>query len=263
MAFLTINDRVLAYSECGAVDAPAVLLAHPLGMSRSVWENICGSLAAEFRLVAWDLPGHGASAPAPAALSVEDLAADALALADALGVDRFHFVGTSIGGVLGQQLLLTAPARLGAVVLTNTAPVIGTADNWAARAAAVRADGLAAMAQQISARWFGTTFVQSSPAAAAGWTVQLARTDDESYARCCELLAGADFRDRLNNIESAVRLIAGEADVATPVSALQDLAGELGGVPVEVLPGVGHVPSVEAPEAMAEFLRESLRGAPL
>ncbi len=263
MAFLTINDRVLAYSERGAVDAPAVLLAHPLGMSRSVWEAVCDSLVGKFRLVAWDLPGHGASAPAPAGLSAADLAADALGLADALGVDRFHFVGTSIGGVLGQQLLLTAPERLGAVVLTNTAPVIGTPDSWAARAEAVRADGLTAMAEQISARWFGTTFVQTDPAATAGWTVQLARTDDESYARCCELLAAADFRGRLSNVESTVHLMAGEADVATPVSALQALAAQLSDAPVQELPGVGHVPSVEAPGAMAEYLGKWLQATSL
>ncbi|MES1926206.1 alpha/beta fold hydrolase [Salinisphaera sp. T31B1] len=255
MKFIEIDGRLVCYRDHGSTDAPAVLFAHPLGMSQAVWDEVIDGLDGSFRTVSWDLPGHGASASVDTKLTAAHLASQALSLADALAVDRFHFVGTSIGGVIGQQLLCQAPGRLNNVVLTNTGPVIGSPQAWAERATAVRSQGLAAMADSISARWFGKALAVREPSARPGWALQLAHTDAESYARCCELLAEADFRGLLAGRSAGpIRLVAGDEDVATPVSSLETLGDELGGAPVEMLSGVGHVPSVEAPAALCERL---------
>ncbi|MES1947813.1 carboxymuconolactone decarboxylase [Salinisphaera sp. C84B14] len=254
MAFVECNGRTIGYDDSGESDLPAMLFAHPLGMSRDVWREVTARLRGRWRCIAWDLPGHGASAPLDHAVTAHDLAADASALLAALAIPRCTFVGSSIGGVIGQALMLDAPAVVERAVLTNTGAVIGQPEDWQTRAARVRSEGLAQMAPELAQRWFGQAYKQQQPAGLAGWTYQLARTDNESYARLCELLADADLRGRLNTIDRPVRLIAGSDDPATPVATLQALAEELGGAPLTTIEGVAHVPSVEDSAAFADCL---------
>lgn len=262
MPFAEIRNHVVAYRDTGAQSAPAVLLAHPLGMSQAVWDDVVSRLCDRWRLISWDLPGHGASAPVAGAISASDLAADAVALLDHLNIGRAHFVGTSIGGVIGQALLLEAPERLDRVALTNTGAVIGQAATWHERAARVREEGLTAMASELVERWFAPALKRASPATLAGWQLQLARGHDESYAQLCELLAGTDFSGRLGAVDTPVALLAGEQDAATPPSALQTLANELandlGAPEPTLLDAVAHVPSVEAPGAFVDWLCRAL-----
>lgn len=257
MPFVDIQSRAVAYRDTGPKSAPAVLLAHPLGMTQAVWDEVISALAGRFRLITWDLPGHGASASAAGALSADDLAAEAVALLDALNIERAHFVGTSIGGVVGQALLRRAPQRLGRVALTNTGAVIGQPDLWHQRAARVRDEGLAAMAPELVDRWFGPIFKTAHPASVSGWQTQLGRCDDESYARLCELLAEADFRGNLNGVDRPVNLLTGADDGATPPDTLSALAHELPDSEQTVLDGVGHVPAVEAPERLVAWLGDA------
>ncbi|RJS91092.1 alpha/beta fold hydrolase [Salinisphaera sp. Q1T1-3] len=261
MPFIQHQGRAIAYRDNGAPTAPPVLLVHPLGMSQGVWDAIVARLSHRFRLISWDLPGHGASAAATGPITAEDMAHDALALLDALGIDRTHVVATSIGGVIAQALLVVAPERLQAAVLTNTGTPIGTREAWHERAARVREQRLPALAETLSGRWFAPAFVAAEPATLAGWQTQLARTDAESYARCCELLAAADFRGRLDAFTGRVALVTGADDVATPPAALQAMAGEFRSAEVAVLDGVGHVSSVEAPERLARIVIRTLAPA--
>lgn len=263
MAFLTVAERTIAYRDSGEAALPAVLLAHPLGMSQDVWEDVVAALRGRFRCVTWDLPGHGASSGLTEAVTPRALAEDALALADALDVTRFHFVGTSVGGVVGQQLLTQCPERLGDVVLTNTGAIIGTPDNWHTRASRVRQEGLAAMADEIVPRWFSEAFAQGDTATYTGWKTQLARTDGESYARLCEMLADTDFRGQLRGVAGPVRLLGGREDLSTPPDTLKTLASQFGDARLEVLESIAHVPSVEVPEAVAKRLRTWLGDAPV
>lgn len=262
MAFLTINGRSVAYRLLGAEANPLVVLAHPLGMSQAVWDDVLALLLPRYRVLTWDLPGHGASEAWPAdggAISPADLAADALALADHAGTERFHFAGTSIGGVVGQQLLAEHAGRLLSATLTNTGAVIGTAEFWSARAGRVRGEGLAAVAGEIVPRWFAAARFEANPALESGWRVQMARTDDESYARLCEMLGSHAFSGRLAAAAGVrVRLLGGSEDLATPPATLEALAAECGGAPLEILDGVGHVPSVEVPALFAGRLLATL-----
>lgn len=261
MAFLDINGRSVGYRLLGGEALPLLVMAHPLGMSQAVWDDLLPLLLRRYRILTWDLPGHGCSAPWLAqagGLVAEKLADDVLTLATHAGVDAFHFVGTSIGGTIGQQLLLQAPGRLLSAILTNTGAVIGTHESWSERASSVRADGLAVLAADIVARWFGADALAAQPALAAGWQTQLARTDAESYALLCEMLGQTDFRDQLGHSDVPVTLFGGSADVAVPSATLEVLAHECGDVPLQMLDGIGHVPSVECPALFGERLLEVL-----
>lgn len=259
MAFLNINGRSVAYRLLGSEANPLVVLAHPLGMSQAVWDDIMPRLLPRYRVLTWDLPGHGASqAWGEASIAPADLAAEALALADHAGVERFHFVGTSIGGVVGQQLISEHAERLLSATLTNTGAVIGNAELWNTRAERIREEGLAAMSKEIVPRWFAPACFEAEPALKAGWCTQMGRGDDDSYARLCEMLGRTDFTGRLSGKQVKTRLLGGGEDLATPPASLQALAAECDNAPLTILDGVGHIPSVEAPELFAELLLVTL-----
>lgn len=255
MAFHSINGRSVAYRLLGSEVNPLVVLAHPLGMSQAVWDDVIPALLPRYRVLTWDLPGHGASqAVSGTQITPADLAAEALALAELAGAERFHFAGTSIGGVVGQQLIAEHSDRLLSATLTNTGAVIGNPDLWNTRAGRVRQEGLATMSEEIVPRWFATSAFEASPALKAGWCTQMGRGDDESYAQLCEMLGRDTFTGKLSGKNSKVQLFGGSEDMATPPATLEALAVELDDAPLEIFDGVGHVPAVEAPALFAEKL---------
>ncbi|WP_199508833.1 MULTISPECIES: alpha/beta fold hydrolase [unclassified Psychrobacter] len=263
MAFLNTDTHLIAYHDSGETYLPALLLAHPLGMNQSVWDSVCDQLHGHYRCIRWDLPGHGGSGAASKNVSIEALAKDALSLADALGIERFCFIGTSIGGMIGQSLCQIAGERLEQVWLTNTGAVIGTPEAWAERAAKVRDIGLGKMAETIVPRWFSPSYVEAHPDALAGWQVQLSRNDDESYAKLCEAIAQMDNRDNLASYTDTVALIAGADDVSTPVAALETLQAQFAEASLSIFDAVGHVPSIEAPSRLVAHIQANSNRATL
>ncbi|PHQ15434.1 alpha/beta fold hydrolase [Marinobacter profundi] len=257
MAFLKHNGRTICYRLLGDAEKPLLVLAHPLGMTQGVWDDMLPMLLPRFRVLTWDLPGHGASSawnPISDAIQPEDLAGEALALAEQAGARAFHFAGTSIGGVIGQQLVSQHAERLISATLTNTGAVIGTPEAWQQRSANVLEQGLAAMAMDIVPRWFGPAACEQQPALLDGWRVIMGRGDDRSYALLCEMLGRCNFREALAGRDVPVLLIGGSDDVATPPAALQELAGAIGTADPVILENIGHVPSVECPVQFADLL---------
>ncbi|WP_367110636.1 alpha/beta fold hydrolase [uncultured Psychrobacter sp.] len=255
MTYLTTKSHLIAYQDSGKIYLPALIMAHPLGMSRAVWDEICDRLHGHYRCIRWDLPGHGSSGEAANDLTIPMLAKDVLDLADALQIENFSFIGTSIGGAIGQSLCQMAAKRLDQVWLTNTGAVIGTKEAWAERAANVRQLGLAQMAENIVARWFAPNFAKQHPEIVQGWQVQLSRNDNESYAKLCEALAEVDNRDKLMSYEDKVNLLAGAEDVSTPPATLAALQSAFSDAHLTVFVNVGHVPSIEAPEQLVEYIQ--------
>ncbi|MBY5985602.1 alpha/beta fold hydrolase [Halomonas sp. DP5Y7-2] len=268
MSFAKIHHRTLSYRLLGSEALPLLVLAHPLGMNQSVWDELLPRLISRYRVLTWDLPGHGASGPLEpgGAITPQDLADELLALLAEVGIadtTRLHFVGTSIGGVIGQALIAHHPERLASASLTNTGAQIGNLELWSARAGRVRAEGLAAMSGEIVPRWFAARAFEANSALAPGWQLAMGRGDDESYAQLCEMLGQADFRGRLGDAGHhppafRVNLLAGSEDLATPPASLAALAEHIPGAELTVFDGVGHVPSVEAPQRLCDWLLDAL-----
>ncbi|ODC05390.1 3-oxoadipate enol-lactone hydrolase [Terasakiispira papahanaumokuakeensis] len=257
MSMITLNDRLVAYRLLGDSHKPLMIMAHPLGMTQNIWDDLLPDLLAEFRVLTWDLPGHGASGAWPetvTTVSPQHLAEEALALARHAGAERFHFVGTSIGGVIGQQLLAASSEHLLSVTLTNTGAQIGTADAWNTRAAKVRELGLSAMAREIVPRWFGPVACRQQPALLKGWQHILGQGDAHSYALLCEMLGQTDFRATLGPCEPLPQLIGGRDDMATPAATLNELAQICGAPAPIIMQDVGHVPAVEAPSQLSALI---------
>jgi 3-oxoadipate enol-lactonase/4-carboxymuconolactone decarboxylase len=256
----TLSGVQLSGADSGR---PLLVLGPSLGTSAvSLWGPAAAGLAAHFHVVAWDLPGHGRSAPAEDGFSIAQLAQGVSALVDAVLAERgdpaagYAYAGDSIGGAVGLHLLLENPGRITAATLLCTGARIGTPEGWAERAALVRRSGTAALVEASAQRWFGPHFLERRPDVASSLLHALRDADASSYAWACEALAGFDVRSRLPEVGVPVLAVAGDHDEPTPVSSLAEIAGGVRRGRLQVLPGVAHLAPAEAPSEVARLVAD-------
>ncbi|MEU0389879.1 bifunctional 3-oxoadipate enol-lactonase/4-carboxymuconolactone decarboxylase PcaDC [Streptomyces chartreusis] len=240
----------------GPPSAPPLLLGPSLGTSNALWDRVAPELSITHRVVRWDLPGHGGSAAGliKAGATVGDLADLVLTLADSLGVERFAYAGVSLGGAVGLHLAVHRPQRLSSLAVICSSAHFNGAKPWQERAALVRREGLAGLAESADARWF-----------TSGFTVpelvdDHRRADPDAYAACCDALAAFDLRDRLPEISVPTLLVAGRDDPATPPAHLREIADAVPGAALVELPGASHLAPAQCPEAVLTALRAHLGG---
>ncbi|MCF3123476.1 3-oxoadipate enol-lactonase [Streptomyces arenae] len=250
--------RLLHHTVEGAATAPPLLLGPSLGTSAALWDAVAPELAVGHRVVRWDLPGHGGS---PCGLigpgaTVADLADLVLALADALGIDRFAYAGVSIGGAVGLHIAARHPARVTGLALICTSAHFGGAGPWRERAALVRREGLAGLAESAQRRWFTPGF--TVPALVADHRA----ADPDAYAACCDALAAYDMRDALASVRVPTLVIAGREDPATPPAHAREIADAVPDACLVELPGASHLAPAERPDAVTAALRAHFTGLP-
>jgi 3-oxoadipate enol-lactonase len=244
----------------GADGAPLIVLGPSLGTSTLLWDGAAALLGASFRVTAWDLPGHGQSPAAREPFTVAELADAVVRLLDALGEQRVYYAGVSLGGAVGLELALRHPGRLIALADVCSAAKFGSAQAWHERAAQVRAQGTAALVVQSAQRWFAPGSIERHPVVSGRLLHALRDADDESYALCCEALAGFDVRDRLREIRVPVRVLWGEHDpVISREAALEVADGVRDGALVPI-PDAAHLAPAEQPEVVAEAVAELAAG---
>jgi len=239
---------------------PALVLGHPLGMSLRAWEDVAIALSEYYFVVRWDLPGHGQSNPVAKStqqLNELELVNQIIEICAALEIKQFHYAGTSIGGIIGQQLAIYHPDKLLSLTLTNTGAKIGTNEAWLQRKKDVDQKGLATMSEAIVARWFSPKIINTNPQIKIDWQRQLSNTDDHSYGLLCAWLGQRDYCNVLKPSSLPMNFVAGEDDAATAPDLVRELAYLLGSNDVIQLSGVGHVPGVEAPASMINILQHS------
>ena len=186
------------------------------------------------------------SAP-PGPYSIDLLGGDVLALLDALGVQKVHFCGLSVGGVIGQWLGVHAASRLSKLVLCNTAAKIGTPEIWNSRIAIVQKDGMQAIVEGVLGRWFTPSFLASNPPLLASMRHKLAAADPAGYTAACVAIRDMDLREDVTSIECPTLLVAGEFDLVTTVADARFLTDCITGATMTVLPAA-HISNAEVPE---------------
>ncbi|WP_031468936.1 4-carboxymuconolactone decarboxylase [Sciscionella sp. SE31] len=247
-----MSEPELSAIRFGDPELPLLVLGPSLGTSAlALWGPCAEQLASRFHVLAWDLPGHGRSAPATG-FTVENLADAVLELA---GDREFAYAGDSIGGAVGLALLLRAPDRITRATLLCTGARIGEPGAWRERAEHVRAHGTASMVEGSLARWFAPGFAARHPFITENLLDSLRGTDSASYAATCEALAGFDVRDRLAEIRTPVLAVAGAHDVPTPVASLAEIADAVADGELVTLPDAAHLIPAEAPAATAALIR--------
>lgn len=247
----------------GRPDAPAVLLIGSLGSTHEMWEPQVAALGDRFRVVRYDARGHGRSPVPPGPYSLDDLVDDAVALLDRLGIERASVVGLSLGGMTGLRLAAREPARVTRLVVLCSSAHLGPASAWTERAALVRSQGTAAVADAVAARWFTADLRAREPATVARLRAMVAGTPAEGYASCCEAIAQMDLRPELARVLAPTLTIAGADDPATPPGHLAAVAGGVADGRAVVLPQAAHLASWEQPTAVnAAVLTHLLSRAP-
>ena len=190
MNILNLPWGALNYADTGLSAGPVFVFANSLGTDLRLWDSLLPYLPKGARAVRFDKRGHGLS-DFFANVSVDDFADDAIALIEHLNLSRVIFVGLSIGGLIAQSLAARRPGLLRALVLSNTAAKIGTREMWDARIAAIEADGIGSIADNVMERWFAPGF-RATPALRA-WRNMLARTPKDGYIAACRAISAADY----------------------------------------------------------------------
>ena len=245
----------------GDATKPFLVLGPSLGTSATtLWGASAQILREHFHVVAWDLPGHGTSAPAADDFTMTDLALGVLRLVENVLAERgdpggsFIYAGDSIGGAVGLQLLLDHPGRITAATLLCTGAKIGTPAGWNERAELARSSGMNAIVEDAPARWFAPGFLDREPDVATGLLHALRDADSFSYAWTCEALAGFDVRRRLNEISVPVLAVAGAFDEVTPDASLREITDGVTNGRLVVLDDVAHLAPAESPKEVGRLV---------
>lgn len=224
-----------------------LVLLGSLGSTSEMWDPQLPALGGR-SVVRLDHPGHG-DEPVRDVHDVGSLAAHVLDQVDG----TFSFVGLSLGGAVGLHIALHAPERLEKLVVASTAMRFGEPEQWIARAATVRAEGMGSVVDAALGRWFTPAFPDVGP-----YRSMMLSIDPEGYARCCEALSRWDVRDELGAIRTPTLAIAGTDDPTTPPDVVEQIAQAIPGARFDVLGPGGHIINVERAAEFNHLLEEFL-----
>ena len=242
------------YRLDGADDRPVLIFSHSLGCDHTQWDPQAAALSPYFRVLRYDIRGHGATEVAPGDYTIEMLAGDVLALADALGIQQFAWCGLSLGGMIGQWLAAMARDRVTALVLANTSARFPDPGVMDARQRTVLESGMASLEESVMGRFFSPQRLQTNLPAVAGIRRVLRATDPAGYAGCCAAVRDMDQLQLLSTIVTPALIIIGDRDVSTPWQGHGEiLAQRIAGAQVAHLP-TAHLSNLEAPSSFTAAL---------
>jgi 3-oxoadipate enol-lactonase len=237
------EDRI-HYALEGQSGAPVLVFSNSLGANYSMWDPQVRKFQKQFRVLRYDMRGHGQSSLTPGPYSIEQLAKDVIALLDALELDRVHFCGLSMGGMIGMWLGVNAPERIYKLALCNTGAKIGTLEGWNTRIEAVRKNGMKSVASATVERWFTPAFREKAPANVANIQKMLEEANVEGFAACTAAVRDFDFREQVSKIHLPTLVISGAHDPGTPPADGRFLAQQIPGARYAEL-NAAHLSNIE------------------
>lgn len=248
MPYVDLNGLRCYYRLEGSADKPVIVFCHALGLDHGMFEPQMSDVTASFRVLRYDIRGHGATDAPVGEYTMDQLGTDARVLLDRLNIDRVVWCGVSIGGMIGQWLAANAGGRLSALVLSNTSPRVADPAAMEARRNTVLADGLRAVADTAMTRFFGKAAHAEDPVVSSARTVFLG-TSPIGYAGCCAALRDADLHPLLERIQVRTLVVSGDRDESMPWTGHGAvLAGRIAGAAAVRLP-TAHLSNLGAPRA--------------
>ncbi len=258
------RGRRIAWREAGSAP-PTIVMLHGLGGSRTAWESQLADLGEDHRVVAWDMPGYGASSPVDGALTFDALADAVVELADELDAGRFHLVGLSLGGMIAQYAAAAHGGRIAGMILLSTSPRFGLDGTLPQR---WRAERLAALDAGREPADFADVVLRSiagpgiDDAAFAGQRDAMSRVTGQAMRRAIDCVVTHDSTGLLGSITTPTLVLAGALDRETPPAYGAALAERIPGARLEIIDGAGHLLAAEAPAAVNRLIREHVAAHP-
>lgn len=252
---IRLPGQEVAYRLEGGKGAPVVLLVHGILTDHRAWDAVAADLAADFAVLRYDVRGHGGSTAPPAPYTMAQLADDVPALLDALKIERVHFVGSSLGGMIGQQVGARYGQRLLTLTLANTGAAQAAPAAWQERIDLARERGVAALAEPTMQRWFTEAWRQAHASEVQRMTGLLLGTSVEGYVGCAAAVRDLAQLDLLPRIAVPTLVVAGTQDTAMPPAATARIAELVPGARLVSLP-TGHQAAVEQPQAFRAAWRD-------
>jgi len=254
------NGIQMNYELSGKEGAPVVVLSHSLGSSIAMWDPQVKPLEAHFRVLRYDTRGHGGSDAPESAYTLELLGTDAVALLDALEIDRVHWVGLSMGGMIGQFVALHHADRLRSLALCDTAAIMPEEVQpiWQERIDTVRRNGMQALVQPTLERWFRPSFLSQNPPEVEIIQRHFLETPVEGYIGCSEAIRKLNYLDQLSAIQMPTLIMVGKDDPATPVAASEAMHDAIQDSRMVVISNAAHLSNVEQADAFNRALLDFL-----
>lgn len=250
------------YEFSGKQQTPVVVLSHSLACSQMMWWPQLGRLEAHFRVLRFDTRGHGLSEAPPAPYTLEQLVDDAIGMLDALKIDQVHWVGLSMGGMVGQGLALAHPGRLSTLVLADTAAVIPIEAQpvWQERIDAVTGGGMQAVAESTLERWFTPNYLKQNFSEIDRIRQQILATPVDGYIGCSEAIRRLNYLERLDAVGANTLIMVGADDPGTPVAASEAMHAQIKNSKLVVIPQAAHLSNIEQADLFNDHLMAFLQG---
>lgn len=251
-----VNGTELYYEVHGKEGAPWLVLSHSLACTVRMWDPQVAALKAKYRILNYDMRGHGASAAPSGPYSLEMLADDVLGLMQACGIERASFIGLSIGGMIGQTLALKNPAPFAKMVLadtTHTQPPEAI-KQWEDRIRIAQTQGMMALVPTTMERWFTAPFRDTPEAKKIA--ALIAATPVAGYVGCGQAIMKLSTTARLKDIKLPVLALTGESDAAA--AGTRYIGEHVPGAKFVSISQAAHIANVEQPERFNQALREFL-----
>ncbi len=258
MAQLCANGIDIRYEVRG--NGPWLTLSHSLACDLTMWDAQVEALSSYFKVLRYDTRGHGGSSAPAGPYAFSDAVADLLGLLDALGIERTHFAGLSMGGMIGQHFALMAPERLDRLVLSSThcRSQPAAREAVAQRIALAETQGMAALVEPTLERWFTEPWRHEQTKELARIGRLIAATPVAGYAACSRMVATMDTLDRLPEIRARTLVVVGDEDAGTTPAMAATIAGAIPGARLEVLPQASHLLNIEQAQLFGMLLVQFL-----
>jgi 3-oxoadipate enol-lactonase len=245
----------------GIKQAPVVVLGHSLACSMVMWHPQLEALESRFQVLRYDTRGHGKSEAPPGSYTLEQLVDDAIGLLDKLDIERAHWVGLSMGGMIGQGLALSHPGRVESLVLADTAAIIPDEAQpvWQERIDAVRNEGMQAVAESTLERWFTPAYLKQDLPEIDQIRQQILSTPSTGYIGCSEAIRRLNYLAQLATIQIPTLIMVGADDPGTPVAASEAMHANMKGSNLVVIPAAAHLSNIEQAKIFTSNLMAHLK----
>ncbi|HEY6239312.1 MAG TPA: 3-oxoadipate enol-lactonase [Burkholderiales bacterium] len=248
------NGIELNYTVEG--EGPWLVMSHSLACDSTMWDEQASVLRRNFKVLRFDTRGHGKSDAPEGEYTLEMLAYDVHGLLQALSVERCHWVGLSMGGMIGQTFALKFPGMFASLVLADTTSRYApeALPLWQGRIKTAQEKGMEALVESTLGRWFTEPFRKSHPEVAARVGAQIRSTPVAGYVGCCYAIPKINLTHRLKEITCPSLVIVGEQDAGTPVELSREIHAALPGSQLVIIPSASHLSNIEQPAAFMRAL---------